>query len=205
MTSVLLATGVVASFISSTTVDFARTPSTAIHPRGIAFAVAWTAIYSSLIASSVVTHQNQSDFDARLLVGASLWVTVLWAWVTPSAVMAFRVILLATTLAIAAAARVRQDGIFAIATGLYAGWLSVASFISLGIAYPEPFDTPRLLPVAVATASAVGVLTTNPALLSIVLWATLTQQPKAMPTLDFALSLGTVSTSLAALLLRQSG
>ena len=124
-----------ASLTSASFVDFSKTPTSGIVPRRGAFSI-WGLIYTLLGASSVVlasTRAAPASLLPHVLASVALGITCLWS----ATVTRYRRV---ATLSLAASALtawaslygVRDNLLYSAAYGLFAGWLSVATTISLG-------------------------------------------------------------------------
>jgi tryptophan-rich sensory protein len=138
----LFAAAIGLSWAAGRAVDYEALPTPALQPRPEAFAVAWTTIYALLGVRALAADEDEEP----PLVVAALLLTVLWA----AAARARRLRLAAGVLVVAAALAWR--GIDDAATALLAGWLSVASVLSLAIVAPAVFDAPCWLGVAAGLA-----------------------------------------------------
>ena len=109
-----------------------------IQPAGYAFAI-WGVIYLWLILSAgfgaLQRHSDANWHRARLPLGISLLIGVPWlAIANASAIWSTVAIVLMAAGAIQALlhAPARDRWLFLMPVGLYAGWLTAASFVSLG-------------------------------------------------------------------------
>ncbi len=143
-------------------------PNPAIQPAGYAFAI-WGLIYGWLIVSAVYGVYKQSETNewraARIAIAPSLFIGIFWTWIANnSAIWGTLTIWIMLGFAIIAAMRAPwsvkwwQKAPYA----LYAGWLSAASFVSLGVTlagfgilFEEP--TWALIGIMVATVLAITV------------------------------------------------
>ncbi|SEW03022.1 hypothetical protein SAMN04488515_0730 [Cognatiyoonia koreensis] len=112
-----------------------------VQPAGYAFAI-WGVIYAWLIISALYGALNRPDApdwdDARWPLNVSLAVGVPWlAIANASAVWATVTIVIMAIGAIIALARAPLDDrwLFQAPVGLYAGWLTAASFVSLATTF----------------------------------------------------------------------
>jgi hypothetical protein len=108
-----------------------------VQPEGYAFAI-WGLIYLWLIVSAVYgawARIEAADWhDARIPLNVSLAVGVPWLWIAnTSAIAATVTIIIMAIGAIMALARAPLDDrwLFQAPVGLYAGWLTAASFVSI--------------------------------------------------------------------------
>ena len=120
-----------------------------------------------------------------LLVIASLVCTVAWSYLVVTRVPAAALALLnATACAWTSLTLLPRASVLAptplvvveTAVSLYAGWLAVASTLTLALAFPETFDRPPLLTVASLAVSTGAVLIEAPAAALPVAWACLLQR-----------------------------
>ena len=109
-----------------------------VQPAGYAFAI-WGLIYAWLSVSALfgaIMRGNDVDWDrARLPLFISLAVGAPWLWVAnQSAIWATILIFVMMIFAVAALIRAPHSDRwwFQAPVGLYAGWLTAASFVSLG-------------------------------------------------------------------------
>lgn len=109
-----------------------------IQPAGYAFSI-WGVIYLWLVASAlfgVIKRRDDADWDRpRLPLILSLAVGTPWIYVaTQSALWSVVLIWVMLVTAFAALLRspAREFWWFAVPLGLYAGWLTAASFVALG-------------------------------------------------------------------------
>ena len=155
-----------------------------IQPAGYAFAI-WGVIYLWLAASALfglVKRGNDPDWDyARLPLILSLGPGALWLWVAGFAPVTATVLILCMMgCAIWALLRApaRDFWLFAVPVGLYAGWLTAAAHVSLGVVIAGygllPETTAALVCVASALLLALWVLSQVPRALAYaiaVVWA----------------------------------
>ncbi len=139
-----------------------------VQPAGYAFAI-WGLIYAGLLAHAafgLVARADDADWDRpRLTLTASLLLGTAWVAVAPRApVLATAGIFLMLALAVAALRRApaRDRWLAQAPVALYAGWLTAASFVSLGIVvggygllWSDAAAALVVLPIAVLTAAAV--------------------------------------------------
>ena len=163
MRAIAIALGIctLASLVSSSFVDFSKTPTSDLTPRKGAFAI-WGLIYTLLIASAIVVgsvrHGTISPLP-HLLVCVALVITCAWSVAVTRSRRVALVALVASALTTwASLFFVRDDLLFSVAYGLLAGWLSVATTLST-----ESNDTRALAVGSVVVGSAcVGLSTPWP-------------------------------------------
>lgn len=210
--ALILGTGVAASLLASflsgsfrqdTSIGtVSRERRLDITPQGGAFSI-WSVIYTLLIASSIYAASRPVDLPAAVLILAAellsaAWVPLFLANTQASLVGAAGVLLMAAGVATAAvfrvgaltsAASVTEAVCVQTSFALFAGWLSCAAVLGVGIAL-QAFDvaTPRwalsLLALGVGSLAA---LSRNPVLCLPCIWALLWQREFTAETAGAAL------------------
>lgn len=138
-----------------------------VQPEGYAFAI-WGLIYAWLIVSAVYGAWARVDapdwHDARIPLNVSLAVGIPWlAIANTSAIWASVTIVIMAIGAILALARAPYDDrwLFQAPVGLYAGWLTAASFVSIATTsagYGIAFDSVIWALIGIAGAFVVATL-----------------------------------------------
>ena len=170
----LLGTCTLASLISSSYVDFSRTPTSELTPRKGAFSI-WGLIYTLLGASAFTVgslRRDAVDPTPHVLVSAALATTLAWS-LSVGRVRAVALAALAVASLLAWSSLAFVDGreiLFSAAYGLLAGWLSVATTLST-----ERDDT-RTLAVASCAIGIASVALGAPWPCASLLWALVTQR-----------------------------
>lgn len=195
--AIVLGVCTVASVASASLVDFSRTPTSALVPRKGAFSI-WGLIYTLLIASAVVlgsARANPKSILPHVLVCVALGVTCMWsAIVTRFRRVASLCLFVSALVVWISLVYVRNNLLFSVAYGLLAGWLSVATTISM-----ETNDTRALLVASLAVGTvSIGLSTPWPC--ASMLWGLVCQR-----VLDKAIvnSILLVVVSIAASVLRR--
>ena len=142
-----------ASVVSSSFVDFARTPTSDLVPRRGAFSI-WGLVYTLLVASAAVLGSARGGAPSspvpHVLVCAALAITCVWSATVARAPRVAFAALVASALATWVALPFAHEHLLYAATyGLLAGWLAVAVTISTGIN-----DTRALLGASVVVGAA---------------------------------------------------
>lgn len=176
--AVALGACTLASLLAGSSVDFSEAPASALAPRRGAFSV-WGLVYTLLAASAVVLGSAR---DARppsaaaavvapVLVCVSLALTCAWSGLVTRAprgaslaVLAASAVAAWTAVGVLGDARGADLLVHAAAYGLLAGWLSVATTISL------PTDDTRALAGAAGAVGAASVGLATPWPCAALLW-----------------------------------
>lgn len=111
-----------------------------VQPAGYAFSI-WSVIYLWLLVSAGVgvwRYRNDADWDAaRLPLIVSLAIGAFWIKVATLSVIWATVLIWAMLLtalwALVAGRNIKPSWAFALPVGLYAGWLTAASCVALGL------------------------------------------------------------------------
>ena len=181
--------GVAAAWGSSAQLDFRQGPISNLQPRGGAFAI-WLVIFTLQLVAAVLLQHVAWSARAVVALVASLALCTVWTKVWPHRAAGYVLLAAAavawTSLAWSAHPLPRA------ATGIYAGWLTVATVLNL-----VPVAPPWVLPlVATAAASGSVALGKYEPLLAVT-WAVLLQRPLA----EGGQSLLSVGTALTACVL----
>ena len=112
----------------------------AIQPAGYAFSI-WSVIYLWLIAHAVMGFWKRAKSidwdDTRLPLSAALAFGTVWLWIAPNFPMIATIVIIFMLIAALSAFLVADEfydrWILSAPLGLFAGWLSAASAVSVGI------------------------------------------------------------------------
>lgn len=196
-----------ASILASYQVDFRAQPRAKVQPRNEAFGI-WALIFPLLLLSAAwAGGQNEFPSPSVLLLVASLACTVAWSY----AVSTFRPIATFALLSAAAcawaslallprsrmASSLPSEWIVETAVSLYAGWLAVASALTLALARPETFDHPPILTIASIVVSVSAALLATPVAPLPVAWACLLQRtPSVSSAVGALVAVGGATTAV---------
>ena len=163
--------GVLAAWGSSLELDFDARPKSDLQPRKEAFAI-WIGIFALQVASAIVLVRDEKAFASRAMIAlaGSLVLSTVWAkvWPRPSSAL----VLLAATVVAWTSLAWSNHPLARAATGVYAGWLSVATTLNVVVKAP-----PWVLPLVASVVSSASVaLGTYEPILAVV-WATVLQTP----------------------------
>ena len=169
--SVAVVAGVLAAWGASAELDFGGAPVSNLQPRNVAFGI-WGVIFALQLASAVVLDERDFSSRAVLALVGSLALSTAWAKVWAVNRRGAALVLLAAAGVAWTSLAWSEHPLARAATGVYAGWLSVATVLNA-----VPVAPPWVLPLVASGVAGASVALGKYEPLLAVVWATVLQRP----------------------------